>query len=76
MDTLLRGGRATGPAADVDGIAMSAELRDGAFQLAGNSGVVVTAPQLIVPLFCRRGGRRFEAASPLVPPAISLPAAA
>ena len=52
------------------------ELQDGAFQLADNSGVMVTASQLIVPLFCLRGGRRFEANSPLVPPAISLAAAA
>ena len=51
------------------------EPRDGAFQFADNSGVVVTASQVIVPLFCLRGGRRVEATSPLVPPAISLAAA-
>ena len=50
------------------------DLQDGAFQLADNSGVMVTASQMIVPLFCLRGGRRFEASSPLVPPVVSLAA--
>ena len=50
--------------------------RCGAFQVADTSGEGVTAPRLIVPLFCLRGGRRFEANKPAVPPAILLPAAA
>jgi dihydroorotase len=45
------------------------ELQDGAFELSDNSGVSVTAPQLFAPLFCLRAGERFDATSPLIPPA-------
>jgi dihydroorotase len=51
------------------------ELREGAFELADNSGVRVTASQLLMPDFCLRGGERFDATSPLVPPAMELAAA-
>ncbi len=51
------------------------ELREGAFELADNSGVTLTANQMLMPLFCLRAGKRFEANSPLVPPAMELAAA-
>jgi dihydroorotase len=44
------------------------ELLNGEFELADNSGVTVTAPQLITPVFCLRAGAYFAATSPLVPP--------
>jgi dihydroorotase len=40
------------------------ELREGAFELA--------AKQMLLPLFCLRKGTRFDATSPLVPPAMEL----
>jgi dihydroorotase len=43
------------------------EFCAGAFPLADNSGVTVTAKQMIVPKFCLRAGEVFEAVSPLVP---------
>jgi dihydroorotase len=44
------------------------EIVDGNFELSDNSGVRVTTPQMIIPVFCMRAGRRFDATSPLVPP--------
>jgi dihydroorotase len=46
------------------------ELLDGGFELSDNSGISVTAKQMIVPSFCLRAGARFEATSPLIPPAL------
>jgi dihydroorotase len=46
------------------------EILDGAFELSDNSGVSVTAEKMIVPVFCLRGGEKFAASSPLVPPAM------
>jgi dihydroorotase len=51
------------------------ELRDGAFELSDNSGVSVSAAQMIIPSFCLRAGEKFAATSPLVPPAEQKPAA-
>jgi dihydroorotase len=56
---------AVGREADVSVV----EILDGAFELADNSGVSVTARQMIVPVFCLRAGEHFAASSPLVPPA-------
>jgi dihydroorotase len=47
------------------------DLRRGAFPLADNSGVKVIAQEALVPLFCLRAGIRYEADSPLIPPALS-----
>jgi len=44
------------------------EVLDGAFELADNSGVCLTAAQMIIPSFCLRAGQKFAATSPLVPP--------
>jgi dihydroorotase len=60
-----------GMAADVSVVS----LREGAFPLADNSGVSVTARQLIMPEFCLRAGTYFAAASALIPPAVELAAA-
>ena len=46
------------------------EISDGAFELADNSGVSVTATQMITPVFCLRAGERFNVTSPFVPPAV------
>jgi dihydroorotase len=46
------------------------EISDGAFELADNSGVSVTAAQMIMPVFCLRAGERFDVTSPFVPPAV------
>jgi dihydroorotase len=46
------------------------EILDGAFDLSDNSGVSVTASQMIVPAFCLRAGDYHAASSPLVPPAL------
>jgi dihydroorotase len=43
------------------------DLLDGHFELADNSGVRVTAAQMIAPVFALRVGRRHDARSPLVP---------
>ena len=51
------------------------ELRDGAYALSDNSGVTVTSRNLLIPLFCLRAGKRFDATSPFVPPAVELAAA-
>jgi dihydroorotase len=57
------GALAPGRAADVSVL----EMRDGRFALSDNSGEVVTATQMIVPVFCLRDGVRHDADSPLVP---------
>jgi dihydroorotase len=56
---------AVGRAADISVL----ELLDGAFELSDNSGVRVTAPQMLAPSFCLRAGEYFASVSPLVPPA-------
>jgi dihydroorotase len=45
------------------------EVSDGAFELSDNSGVSVTASQIIIPSFCLRAGEKFSVTSPLVPKA-------
>jgi dihydroorotase len=62
---------AVGRTADVSVL----ELPNGAFDLADNSGVSVTAPQMVVPVFCLRGGAYYASESPLVPPALQQVAA-
>jgi dihydroorotase len=62
------------------GVGMTADisvlsLLNGAFELADNSGVSVTARQLIMPEFCLRAGAYFAATSALIPPAVELVAA-
>ena len=47
---------------------------DGNFELADNSGARVTTTQMIMPDFCLRAGMRYDASSPLVPPAIAIAA--
>ena len=46
------------------------DVLKGRFRLSDNSGVEVVTDTLIRPAFCLRGGTRFDADSPLVPPAI------
>ena len=43
------------------------QVLDGRFELADNSGVKVTASEMIVPAFAMRAGRRVDVSSPLVP---------
>ena len=43
------------------------DLLDGRFELRDNSGDVVISPQMITPVFALRAGKRFDAASPLIP---------
>ena len=43
------------------------EILEGRFELKDNSGNRMTAPEMIVPLFCLRAGERFDAVSPLIP---------
>jgi dihydroorotase len=50
------------------------EMRRGRFELRDNSGEVVVADELIAPAFALRAGVRWEADSPLVPPAMELAA--
>ncbi len=50
------------------------DLRRGRFELRDNSGEVVVASELIAPSFALRGGARYDADSPLVPPAMELAA--
>ena len=50
------------------------ELRHGRFELRDNSGEVVVANELIAPAFALRAGARYDADSPLVPPAMELAA--
>ncbi len=51
------------------------DLLEGAFELADNSGVSVTARRLFQPDFCLKAGAFFKANSALVPPAMALHAA-
>jgi dihydroorotase len=44
------------------------DLHEGSFELADNSGVVVSASQMFAPSFCLRAGQSFAATSALVPP--------
>jgi dihydroorotase len=46
------------------------ELATGRFKLSDNSGVEVVTERLLRPVWCLAAGQRFEADSPLVPPAI------
>jgi dihydroorotase len=50
------------------------EMRRGRFELRDNSGEVVVADELIAPAFALRAGVRWEADSPLVPPAMEMAA--
>ncbi len=50
------------------------DVLDGAFELADNSGARMTSAQMIMPDFCLRAGTRYDAVSPLVPPAIAIAA--
>ena len=43
------------------------DLLDGRYELADNSGEKVVSPQMIVPAFALRAGRRHDVTSPLVP---------
>ncbi|MEJ1977487.1 MAG: hypothetical protein WDN49_16680 [Acetobacteraceae bacterium] len=43
------------------------DILDGRFELRDNSGDVVVTPQMIVPGFALKDGRRFDADSPLIP---------
>ena len=43
------------------------DLLNGRFELRDNSGEVVISPQMIMPVFALRAGKRFDAASPLIP---------
>ncbi len=47
------------------------KIESGRFKLSDNSGVEETAERLVRPVLCLRGGRRFDADSPFVPPAIA-----
>jgi dihydroorotase len=50
------------------------KLRHGRFELRDNSGEVVVASEMIGPDFALRAGGRYDADSPLVPPAMELAA--
>jgi len=50
------------------------EVLNGRFELADNSGVKVTASEMIVPAFALRAGRRFDVSSPLVPAPLAVAA--
>ncbi len=56
-----------GRAADVSVLSIDT----GRFLLSDNSGAEVVTERLVRPLFCLKDGRRFEADSPFVPPAIA-----
>ena len=43
------------------------ELLNGRYELSDNSGETVISPQMIVPRFSLRAGKRFDVTSPLVP---------
>jgi dihydroorotase len=47
------------------------EIANGRFKLSDNSGVEVVTDKLIRPVFCLRGGKRFDSDSPLIPDAIA-----
>jgi dihydroorotase len=44
------------------------EVLKGRFELKDNSGETVIAPEMIIPVFALKGGVRFDATSPLIPP--------
>ena len=50
------------------------EMRRGRFELRDNSGETEIASELIAPAFALRAGARYDADSPLVPPAMELAA--
>ena len=50
------------------------EIATGRFKLSDNSGVEVVTERLLRPAWCLAAGERFEADSPLVPPAIEVAA--
>ncbi len=50
------------------------ELATGRFKLSDNSGVEIVTERLLRPAWCLAAGERFEADSPLVPPAIEVAA--
>jgi dihydroorotase len=50
------------------------KLRHGRFELRDNSGEMVVASEMIGPEFALRAGARYDADSPLVPPAMELAA--
>jgi dihydroorotase len=47
------------------------DIANGRFKLSDNSGVEVVTDKLIRPVFCLRGGKRFDSDSPLIPDAIA-----
>lgn len=47
------------------------EIAEGRFKLLDNSGVEVLTDRLIRPVFCLRGGVRYDSDSPLIPAAIA-----
>ncbi|MEJ0095908.1 MAG: amidohydrolase/deacetylase family metallohydrolase [Methylocella sp.] len=47
------------------------EIAEGRFKLLDNSGVEVVTDRLIRPVFCLRGGVRYDSDSPLIPDAIA-----
>jgi dihydroorotase len=59
-----------GMAADVSVL----DIREGHFELRDNSGDVVISPAMIMPGFALRAGCRFDATSPLIPPAVEMAA--
>ncbi len=50
------------------------ELATGRFKLSDNSGVEIVTERLLRPAWCLAAGERFEADSPLVPPAVEVAA--
>jgi dihydroorotase len=58
------GALAPGMAADISVL----DLLGGRFVLSDNSGEQIVTDTLLRPAFCLKGGQRFEADSPLVPP--------
>ena len=59
------GGLQPGMEADISVL----DLLDGRFELRDNAGDSMISPQMIMPAFALKAGRRFEVSSPLVPPA-------
>jgi len=52
------------------------EILDGRYELSDNSGETMISPQMIVPRFSLRAGKRFDVTSPLVPAPIEAAVAA
>ena len=50
------------------------DLQRGRFELRDNSGESVISDALLMPVFALKAGRRFDADSPLIPPAVRLAA--